>query len=109
MKTLKGTVTSAKMIGTVTVTVNRSVFHPLYKKRFPVSKKFLADSKGVDVGVGDEVVITECRPLSKRKHFRISEITKRAPRVSELQEEAAVRAQTEAKQKEQEAESPSES
>lgn len=87
MRTKQGIITGAKMQDTVTVTVHRSVFHPLYKKRFRSSKKFLADSKGFDVAVGDEVVITECRPISKRKHFRVTEVVKSAPRVSELKEE----------------------
>ncbi len=91
MRTKQGIITSAKMTGTVTVTVHRSVFHPLYKKRFRVSKKFLADSRGVeDLGMGDLVVITECRPLSKRKCFKVTEVLKRAPRVSEMGEEAGL-------------------
>jgi len=90
MRTKQGTITSAKMTDTVTVTVHARKFHPKYKKSFRVSKKFLADSKGVDVGVGDLVVITETRPISKRKHFRVSEILKRAPRVSEMAEEASL-------------------
>ncbi len=90
MRKKVGTVTSAKMQGTVTVTVHRSMVHPLYQKRYRMSKKFLADSKGQDLGVGDEVQITECRPLSKRKCFRVTEVLKRAPRVSELLEEGAV-------------------
>ncbi len=90
MRTKKGIITSAKMTGTVTVTVHRSEFHQLYKKRFRVSKKFLADSAGMDLGIGDSVVITECRPISKNKHFRVTEILKSAPRVSELKEEAGL-------------------
>ncbi|MBI3331558.1 30S ribosomal protein S17 [Candidatus Peregrinibacteria bacterium] len=90
MRTKKGTITSAKMQNTVTVTVHRSLVHPLYQKRYRMSKKFLADTNGHDLGVGDEVVITECRPLSKRKNFRVTEILKRAPRVSELVEEAGL-------------------
>ena len=91
MRTITGTITAAKMTDTVTVTVHRSVFHPLYRKRYRVSKKFLADTKGVtDLGIGDIVEITECRPLSKRKCFKISEVIKRAPRVSDLQEESVV-------------------
>lgn len=84
MRTKQGTITSAKMTGTVTVTVHRSVFHPKYKKRFRSSAKFLADSNGMDLGVGDIVVITECRPLSKRKCFKVTEMVKQAPRVSEM-------------------------
>lgn len=90
MTVIHGIVTSAKMQRTVTVTLHRNVLHPLYKKHFRVSKKFLADTDGKDVGVGDEVVITECRPLSKRKRFKVTEIVKRAPRVSEIATEASV-------------------
>ena len=82
-----GIVTSAKMTGTVTVTVHRQVVHKLYKKGYRVSKKFLADSKGFDLRAGDQVVIGECRPLSKNKHFKVLEIVKQAARVSELSEE----------------------
>jgi small subunit ribosomal protein S17 len=90
MITKHGIVTAAKMTGTVTVTVHRQVIHPLYQKGYRLSKKFLADSKGMDVYVGDEVLITECRPLSKRKRFKVTEIIKAAPRVSELAEEKAL-------------------
>lgn len=93
MRTKVGTITATKMTDTVTVTVHRSVFHPLYRKRYRVSKKFLADTKGVkDIGVGDTVLITECRPLSKRKCFKVTEVIKRAARVSDLQEESVVTA-----------------
>ncbi|TSC80663.1 MAG: small subunit ribosomal protein S17 [Candidatus Peregrinibacteria bacterium Gr01-1014_25] len=90
MITKQGIITSAKMRGTVTVTTHRNVFHPLYKKRFRVSKKFLADAAGMDLHEGDEVVIQECRPLSKRKRFKVIEIRKAAPRTSELAEDMAV-------------------
>ena len=97
-----GTITSAgKMQDTVTVTVHQLVRHPLYKKSFRKSTKFLVDTKGVsDLGVGDEVVIEECRPLSKTKHFKIKEVLKRAARVSEMAEIADTK-----KKKEAEAES----
>lgn len=107
MRTKKGTITSAKMTGTVTVTVHRSVFHALYKKRFRSSKKFLADSRGIeDLAVGDTVVITECRPLSKNKHFKVTEVVKRVPRVSEMAEEAGLAAAMKKKQIEETASTP---
>ncbi len=90
MRTKRGTVTSAKMTGTVTVAVHRLVVHPIYKKRYQMSEKFLADTNGLELHVGDAVVISECRPLSKRKHFRVTEILKKAPQVSELVEEQEV-------------------
>jgi small subunit ribosomal protein S17 len=103
MTTKTGTITSAgKMQDTVTVTVHMQVRHPLYKKSFRQSKKFLVDTKGVtDLGVGDEVIIEECRPLSKSKHFKIKEVLKRAARVSEMAEIADTK---EKKEKEAEAE-----
>ncbi len=87
MRTKIGIVTSAKMQKTVVVTVHRSVMHAMYDKRFRVSKKFMADSTGFDLGVGDEVVITECRPLSKNKCFRVTELLKAAPRLAEVKME----------------------
>lgn len=81
-----GIITQAgKMQDTVTVTVHVQVRHPLYRKSYRQSKKFLVDTAGIeDVGVGDDVLIEECSPLSKRKHFRIKEVLKRAARVSEM-------------------------
>ena len=90
MRTKKGVVTAAKMKDTVTVTVHSYVTHPVYKKRFRKSKKFMADTGGQDIREGDLVVITECRPLSKNKHFKVSEIVDQAPRVSDLKEEAGL-------------------
>jgi len=91
MRTKQGVITSAKMQRTVTVMVHRLVYHPLYKKRFRRSKKFLADIGTFhDLYVGDTVEITECRPLSKRKCFRVTDVLKRAPRVSDIAEDSAV-------------------
>lgn len=103
-----GTITQAgKMQDTVTVTVHALVRHPLYKKSFRRSKKFLVDTKGVsDLGVGDEVVIEECRPLSKTKHFKIKEVLKRAARVSEMAEIADTKKKKELDAKAEEASTP---
>lgn len=87
MRTKTGTITSAKMQNTVTVVVHRYVMHPKYGKRYRLSKKFLADTNGQQLGVGDEVVITECRPLSKRKCFKVTDIKKKAHLVAELRSE----------------------
>ncbi len=93
-----GVVTSAgKMKDTITVIVHQQVRHPLYRKSYRVSKKFLVDTKGQsDIGVGDEVLIEECRPLSARKHFRLIEVLKRVPRVSEMADIADTKKQKEA-------------
>ncbi len=91
MITKQGVITSAKMQNTVTVTEHRRKAHALYKKSFRISKKFMADTNNMtDLRIGDEVVIQECRPLSKNKHFKVIEVIKRVPRVSEMVEEAAI-------------------
>ena len=90
MRTKQGTITSTKMTGTVTVTTHRYIFHPIYKKRFRRSKKFLCDPNGMDLYAGDVVTIVECKPLSKRKRFRVTEVIKHAPRVDELHEGEAL-------------------
>lgn len=51
----------------------------------------MVDSTGQQIHVGDQVVIEECNPISKRKHFRVSSITQKAPNVSELKEEEALK------------------
>ena len=74
MRTKKGLVTSAKMQNTVTVTVTRLVMHSKYRKRYPMSKKFLADTAGKTIQEGDTVLIEETRPLSKHKRFVVKEV-----------------------------------
>jgi small subunit ribosomal protein S17 len=74
MRTKKGVVTSAKMQKTVVVTVTRLVMHPKYQKRYPVRKRFLADTGEQAVREGDTVLIGETRPLSKRKYFRVLKV-----------------------------------
>lgn len=90
MRTKKGVVTSAKMQGTVAVTVNRLVFHPVYKKRYRKSKKFLCNPGELDLYPGDVVMITEGRPISKHKRFTVTEIVKAAPRVDEMKDDEAI-------------------
>ena len=75
MKQLIGKVTSTKMDKSVTVEVVRIKVHPLYKKRMRRKKKYLVhDETGVKLG--QKVKIQECRPLSKRKRWKIAEVIK---------------------------------
>ena len=73
-KTQVGVVTSTAMQKTVTVAVDRLVRHPLYKKTLRKTSKFLAHDENSSCKVGDRVRITETRPLSARKRWRILEI-----------------------------------
>ena len=70
-KFFKGVVVKTAMKDTVTVSVERYVKHPKYKKFQRISKKFLVHNPGNTVAVGDTVEIRETRPISKRKRFVI--------------------------------------
>jgi small subunit ribosomal protein S17 len=77
-KTRIGIVVSSKMNKTITVTIERQVPHPLYKKYFKTSKKYLVHDEHETADLGDKVLIMETRPLSKRKRWRLVEIVERA-------------------------------
>jgi small subunit ribosomal protein S17 len=68
---LTGRVTSDKMDKTVTVSVERRVMHPLYKKFIRRSKKYAAHDEANECRVGDTVRIEECAPISKRKTWQV--------------------------------------
>jgi len=70
-KTLKGIVVSDKMQKTIVVKVERQVRHPKYKKTYKVHKKYKAHDEKEEYRVGDDVIIEECRPLSKEKCWRV--------------------------------------
>lgn len=70
-KILKGKVVSDKMAKTVVVEVKRFIKHPKYGKYFNLSKKYKAHNEAGKAKLGDEVMIRECRPVSKDKHFEV--------------------------------------
>ncbi len=72
-KVLVGIVVKSAMKDTVTVSVDRYVKHPKYKKYITRSKKYLVHNPGNTVQVGDKVSIRETKPISKRKHFVLAE------------------------------------
>ena len=75
-KTLAGVVVSDKMQDTIVVAVTRFVKHPKYRKFIKSVKKYHAHDAGNTKKIGDKVEITECRPMSKLKHFKVVESAK---------------------------------
>ncbi len=73
-----GTIVSNKMDKTVVVQVERLVKHPLYKKYIRRRNKFVAHDNDNACNIGDKVLITESRPLSKTKRWRVSKIVEKA-------------------------------
>ena len=77
-KTRVGMVISDKMDKTVVVTIKNRVRHPLYNKIVNDTVKYKAHDENNECGVGDKVLIMECRPYSKDKRWRVVEIIEKA-------------------------------
>ena len=77
-KTRTGKVISNKMDKTIVVAIEEHVKHPLYKKIVKDTYKLKAHDENNECGIGDRVEIMETRPLSKDKHWRVSEIIEKA-------------------------------
>jgi small subunit ribosomal protein S17 len=77
-KTRTGSVVSNRMEKSVVVRVERKVRHKLYGKFMKTSVKYLADDPDNSCKIGDIVLIEECRPLSKRKRWRVKTILEQA-------------------------------
>lgn len=72
-----GIVVSDKMDKTINVQVERKIKHPIYKKYYIRSKKYMANDPENSCVIGDKVKIMEARKLSKRKTWRLVEILER--------------------------------
>ncbi|MDD5659087.1 MAG: 30S ribosomal protein S17 [Actinomycetota bacterium] len=73
-----GNVVSDKMDKTIVVAVDHHYKHPLYKKILRKVKNFKAHDENNEAKIGDKVLISETRPLSKTKRWRLVEIIKKA-------------------------------
>ena len=73
-----GKVVSNKMQKTITVAVDRKVKHPIYGKFVNRTTTFKAHDETNSAGIGDTVRISETRPLSKLKRWRLVEIVEKA-------------------------------
>lgn len=77
-KTLTGVVSSDRADKTIVVTVRTRKTHPIYKKQYTVSKKFMAHDEQNEAKLGDQVIISETRPMSARKRFMLHKVVERA-------------------------------
>ena len=69
-----GKVTSNKMDKSIVVAIERQVKHPIYHKFIKRTSTFMAHDEKNEAQIGDTVKISETRPLSKRKRWRLVEI-----------------------------------
>jgi small subunit ribosomal protein S17 len=77
-KSFTGRVSSDRGDKTIVVTVQTRKTHPIYKKQFTVSTKFMAHDEANQAKTGDKVVISETRPISKQKRFKLDRIVEKA-------------------------------
>lgn len=87
-KSITGVVSSDKADKTIVVTVREKKTHPLYRKQYTTTKKFMAHDEKNAAKIGDTVVIVETRPLSKRKSFTLDRVVETA-HVHHVEPEAA--------------------
>ncbi|HEC1766280.1 TPA: 30S ribosomal protein S17 [Campylobacter lari] len=73
-KEIQGVVVQIAGDKTATILVERKVVHPKYRKIVKRFKKYLIHDERNELKVGNTVVAIECRPLSKRKSFRLKTI-----------------------------------
>ena len=76
-----GVVTSNKMDKSITVMIERRVKHPIYGKFIKRSTKLHVHDENNECGIGDTVVIEQCRPISKTKSWRLVKVMEKATRL----------------------------
>jgi small subunit ribosomal protein S17 len=77
-----GTVISTKMQKTIVVKVENRYPHPIYSKTLVKTKKYLAHDELEDCNIGDQVLLEESRPLSKRKRWKLVKILSKSSLIS---------------------------
>ncbi|MCD4708184.1 MAG: 30S ribosomal protein S17 [Candidatus Sabulitectum sp.] len=77
-KVLRGVVVSDRMDKTIVVEVTTLRAHPVYRKRFRTTRKYYAHDEQNQCGAGDVVTISETRPFSRLKRWRLLEIVEKA-------------------------------
>lgn len=77
-RTITGIVSSDKIDKTIVVTVQTRKTHPIYKKQYSFSRKFMAHDGQNEAKLGDKVIISESRPLSARKRYTLDKVIEKA-------------------------------
>ncbi len=77
-KTLVGTVVSKSMDKSVIVSIETLKKHPLYGKYLKRRVKYMAHDEANECNANDKVSIIQCRPISKRKNWRVGEVLEKA-------------------------------
>lgn len=77
-----GIVISNKMEKTIVVKVENKYSHPIYSKTLVKTTKYLAHDPQEKCNIGDQVLVEECRPLSKKKRWKLIQIISKSSLLS---------------------------
>ena len=77
-----GIVISNKMEKTIVVNVESRYSHPMYSKIMVKTKKYLAHDENQECNIGDQVLVKECRPLSRKKRWILERIISKSSLIS---------------------------
>ena len=77
-----GIVISNKMQKSIVVKIESRYQHPMYSKTLIKTKKYLAHDELEESKIGDQVLVEECRPLSKRKRWKLVKILSKSSLIS---------------------------
>jgi len=75
---MRGIVVSSKMDKGIIVKIDYRIKHPLFKKFILRSKRLMAHDEQNQAADGDYVAIEPCRPISRKKRFKLGEIIKKS-------------------------------
>lgn len=92
-RTIVGVVVSDKADKTIVLATTTRKTHPIYKKQYSKTTKYIAHDENNEARVGDTVEVKEVRPISARKRLSLVQIVKRAA-LSENETVEAVTAET---------------
>lgn len=77
-RSIIGTVVSDKADKTIVLSVTERKTHPLYKKQYSRSTKYIAHDEKNEANVGDKVEVEECKPISARKRLTLVKVIDKA-------------------------------
>lgn len=79
-----GIVISTKMQKTIVVKVENRYSHPIYSKTMIKTRKYLVHDEMGECNIGDQVLVHECRPLSKKKRWKLAKIISKSSLISQI-------------------------
>nr|YP_010537615.1 ribosomal protein S17 [Tenuicylindrus belgicus]UYC31532.1 ribosomal protein S17 [Tenuicylindrus belgicus] len=77
-----GTVISTSMQKTIVIKVENRYSHPIYSKTIVKTRKYLVHDESNQCNIGDQVLVQECRPLSRRKRWALTKIISKTSLIS---------------------------